>query len=381
MKRSRPFCITILLSTCLLVLVSTACKKSPTAATQPATTSTPVITAIRTAATLADQPPALPETPSPATPSESPTGQAFIPHALAVISPENISQLEVVATLEVPGTYWTVFSPDSQRLATIQQRPQDREWQIEVWDLAQGASLYTVPGGPTAFFSEDGMLAAMANGRGFTIYDSMRGKVQDALEYPGAIALAPDLSLLVTTRTDAGSSGSEIISVIESSTGVSVYEFSVDGVVVAARFSPDGSILAITTGGITSEATLWEMATGDLLATLEEVDRLVFSPDGDLIAGLFGPMKEIRILDSSGFAPRMILDNSPGPQAQELAFSSDGRLLAAGLGNKVRIWDVQSGEQGAAIEVQAANIAFAPNGRLLVTSNFQGEVLFWAVRP
>jgi len=330
---------------------------------------------------MAEQPPALPETLTPTTLSASPTGQPFIPSGLATITPENISQLDVIASLEVPGTYWTVFSHDSQRLATIQQRPGDREWQIEVWDLVHGNSMYTVPGGPTAFFSGGETLAAMVISHGFVIFDGEGGTVQDELEYPEAIALAPDLSTLVTSREEAGSSSFSIISVIESSSGATVHEFSINGVVVASRFSPDGDMLAITTGGITSEATLWEMAIGDQLAALEEVDRLTFSPDGELIAGLFGPMKEIRILDSPELLPRITLDNSAGPQAQELAFSSDGRLLAAGLGNKVRIWEIQSGEEVATIAVQAANIAFSPNGRLLVTSNFQGEVLFWAVTP
>src|SRR5206468_9215404 len=99
------------------------------------------------------------------------------------------------------------------------------------------------------------------------------------------------------------------------------------------------------------------------------VDRLpvVFSPDGPGFAALDGPANVLRLGDAgtgqSDFA--IPLDPHVRPQA---AYSPDGRHLAIARADGVQIWDVASRTKVTTLgdaPPDLQHIAFSPDGRLV----------------
>lgn len=61
-----------------------------------------------------------------------------------------------------------------------------------------------------------------------------------------------------------------------------------------------------------------------------------------------------------------------------VTFSPDGRLLASAA-DKVRLWDVVTGDLRAIVEHGAESVAFSPDGRLLASGGGDGTVRLWDV--
>jgi WD40 repeat protein len=112
---------------------------------------------------------------------------------------------------------------------------------------------------------------------------------------------------------------------------------------------------------------------------------LDFSPDGRKLAalGCCEPGSTIKVWAArSGkelFNPRV------DGHALSIAFSPDGRLLAAGTEDgKVVLWDARDGSPvGAPIEVATGGvetISFSPDGRLFAVSSADGTATLWDSR-
>ena len=128
----------------------------------------------------------------------------------------------------------------------------------------------------------------------------------------------------------------------------------VAGYVMAMAFSADGVTLAgagsntVATGGFggAGRVTLWDVETGKILRTLEgptgRAQAVAFSPDGRTVAAAgAGPKKEGRVITGSR-----------GPKE-----ASEVRLWDVATGTM--IWTAE-GETGAAF-----SLAFSPDGRSL----------------
>lgn len=323
------------------------------------------------------------ETPTPL-PSITPTipTDPLLPAELQTINVQNASSLGQVARLTVPNVYWTVFSPDNGLLAAVRQRPEDRTWTTEVWGLQYGLPVATVEGGPAVSFSLDtSQIATQIIGDGFRLWQVADGSDSGSWDFPGAIAITQDWTKLAVNHGFDGAADPEAITLVNLDSGDKIATVDPGGMAVAATFSPDGRLMAVTTGGITSKTTIWETSTGALLAEFEGLDRLTFSPDGRLAAALSGPNREIKLWETESFRNIVILDNADGPQPLELAFSTGGDVIAAALGNAIRLWDTASGDQLSTIPTQASDVSFSTGSMLLASSNFQGDIILWAVQP
>jgi WD40 repeat protein len=159
-----------------------------------------------------------------------------------------------------------------------------------------------------------------------------------------AVAYSPDGSLLASSGWD------EVIHLWDANTGESVRELTDPrrDSNLAIAFSPDGTKLASTSGS--GSVRLWEVKSGRKLLDIKgHKDRafgLVFAPDGWSFASA-GYDGMVRLWDATTGAELRTFSSGVrcSENSQPLAFSPDGRTLAAGLGGTIWLWDVKTGEQ------------------------------------
>ena len=154
-------------------------------------------------------------------------------------------------------------------------------------------------------------------------------------------------------------------------------------------FSPDGRLLASASRDGT--AKLWNVETGQLVSTLKsgkEIARYVmFNPEGTSL--VVGYHTQARVWDVSSGQLQATL--SPHSDINKLVLfgtywdgmlmrlSPQGNLLLT-VGNKtVKVWTT-TGEAVATLESVRWPVAFAPDGKVLVTTGRDGSVQLWAIQ-
>jgi WD40 repeat protein len=163
-----------------------------------------------------------------------------------------------------------------------------------------------------------------------------------------------------------------------------------DGAALAADFSPDGRTLAVSGEG--GAVMLVDAATLKRRRVLEGLDRsgfsqaVAFSPDGRLLAaGVFvGGTPDgsgfVRMWDARSARLTRLRMRIP---AVSLAFSPDGRLLAGGgLAEKTEVRDTRSGRRVARIDAgdQVRSVEFSPDGKQLAIGHYGGSVRLVSAR-
>ena len=137
-------------------------------------------------------------------------------------------------------------------------------------------------------------------------------------------------------------------------------------------FSPDGRTLV--SGGEDGKINIWELATGELVRTLES-DRerwkaVAFSPDGSTLAAA-GYDHGLFFWDTATWTIRHKVPDQNRLGAEALAFAPDGRYLALSLGFAARMIDVATGKEvwrSATQPVGMNAIAVSPDGATLATT-------------
>lgn len=153
--------------------------------------------------------------------------------------------------------------------------------------------------------------------------------------------------------------------------------------------SPDGRF-ALSGGSIRSLARLWEVASGRRLASMAATTILplcgAFSPDGQHLAvGWNDGSVEIRRAESGRTVRRI---RSHSPIIQHVEFSPDNTSIAAGAPNgHVHIFAVDDGREVTTLRVAAhpdggsdtrvSHLAFSADGRVLAAYVNDGRVRVW----
>jgi WD40 repeat protein len=139
-------------------------------------------------------------------------------------------------------------------------------------------------------------------------------------------------------------------------------------------FSPDGNTLAVVAGPMQVE--LWDIGLRAVRRVLTSDSPLgpvaTFSPDGHLLAAVsdpFEPEQAIWIWETKeGKALGKCIGHKQG--IASLAFSEDGKTLAsASHDNTLRLWNTATQQEllsWAQIGIGGAGLLFSPDGQLLV---------------
>lgn len=248
-----------------------------------------------------------------------------------------------------------VFSDDGKRLTSLGNN------EAKVYDLAAGRQVTSVRSGTDSgpqgmaatgamdqvatALSPNGKLAAL--GGGFTYKNGVMG-------FGGGLRTRPLRVIDVATGREVESF--KTAGNLSSPTDLS---FSPDSRLIVAKFIERGAKDA----SMRSWLSVFEVASGRELKKLPSTDAMgmggiAFSPDGKLLASRVNALtgadalagsvnlietstwREVRALAKTGFAM-----NLGDLRATPLAFSRDGRLIAASLGDGVALFDTGTGER------------------------------------
>ncbi|MFB9830763.1 WD40 repeat domain-containing protein [Actinoallomurus acaciae] len=145
----------------------------------------------------------------------------------------------------------------------------------------------------------------------------------------------------------------------------------------SATFSPDGTTLAVASfwfgdnGGIIAGVRLWDIATRRNTATTPTASQFIFepafSPDGRTLA--YGDGDHIRLWDVPGRRLKGPINAHRAVDA--VAFSPDGKTVAsAGAKVNVQTWDVATHKPAEHFAGgTSGKVAFSPDGRYLAASD------------
>lgn len=198
------------------------------------------------------------------------------------------------------------------------------------------------------------------------------------------IDYSPDGSLLAIS-TSYGENETNYVELWDANTLTLVRALeSREGWVSAIAFSPDGTM--IVSGNETGTYYLWSVSTGYLIEVVNQThlvsgrhaESVAFSPDGRHIALSYWTSAsggvEIWNLETDAYLDLGTFQN----QMYELAYTPDGQFLAGSTENTVYVFDAATGERILELNLgggSLSDVAIAPNGGFLAAEKDEGYEL------
>jgi WD40 repeat protein len=255
--------------------------------------------------------------------------------------------------VDVPGQYYSTAVSDDGRYIGYVTENAEGQGVTRIWDVEAGEAVATGPHVRygLAFIPGTGIMVLGDNGLPFL--DAGTGETVD--------------------HTIAGRSTTEFVAV-----------------------TPDGEYLLTGSGFVVFDSTttyeegkVWDLSVEiDGSRVIPSTRAADVSADGRLVAiavnsGNYPELRSIQIWDAEADEPLQVIpfeleSDSSGAGAESVAFSPDGRLVAAGFdedgwSGHLRIYDVASGEMVADLEPPGPvyQLAFSPDGRFLAAGTYQ----------
>ena len=261
---------------------------------------------------------------------------------------------------------------------------------MAIWDTEAGSPLlnrqYDYKSTPySVAFSSDQKHIALGDWSGAVrVCDARTGKETLVFQsHSGAVssvAFSPDGSFLA-------SAGEQGVRFSEIADGRELRRLSHNGTVHEVAISPDGQFVASSCARPDSAVHVWQAATGQKLFSLTQgrtsPTHVAYSRDGRLLAVAF-LNATAKVWDVSTQKELLSLAGHSS-SVSRVAFHPDGERLAVGTyDGSVVIWDLTTGREALTLKLNTMDaimgLAFSPNGRWLAAGN-QGGVTIWDGQP
>jgi WD40 repeat protein len=232
-------------------------------------------------------------------------------------------------------------------------------------------------------FSPDGRrLATASNDATVRVWNTTTGAAVGTLAgHTGAVrlvAFSPDGSLLATSGDD------RTIRVWDAASGRLTTTVTVADVPQAIRFNRDREISIASVPSDVDSAVIsdWDATTGAPLGSTSTDSliafRMAFSPDGGMLAADVGD--SVELFDSYSGEPAGVIDGRFG-LINAMALNPDHTLLAVGLSDgTVSVWNTGTRTRIESLDTHAASVqsvAFSADGRTLAAGTADSVVRIW----